>query len=71
MAAKTALQKADRSATRNRSRVASKAGAPTVALGSAQRVITQNLVNMAVVMAGSGIVLLGLLAAKHFQIASF
>jgi hypothetical protein len=30
-----------------------------------------NLVNMVVVMAGSGTVLLGLLAAKHFQLAPF
>jgi hypothetical protein len=29
------------------------------------------LINMVVVMAGSGTVLLGLLAAKHFQIAQF
>jgi hypothetical protein len=41
-----------------------------VAFISTKRVVAQNLLNMAMVMTGSGTVLLGLLAAKHFQIAS-
>jgi hypothetical protein len=71
MTAKTAPQKANRNGTSKKSKGASKAGASPVALSSAQRVITQNLINMVVVMAGLGTVLLGLLAARHFQIAHF
>jgi hypothetical protein len=48
-----------------------KAAAPRIASTSAKRVVVQNLINMAVVIAGSGTVLLGLLTAKHFQIARF
>jgi hypothetical protein len=62
MAAKTTSQKAKR-------KVASKLS--KVPPASALSMVTQNMVNMVVVMAGSGTVLLGLLAAKHFQIAQF
>jgi hypothetical protein len=71
MAAKTTSPKTKRKSGRLKPNGNSKAGPPAVALSSAQRVIMQNLVNMVVVMAGSGTVLLGLLAAKHFQIAQF
>jgi hypothetical protein len=53
------------------SRGDSKANSPPVVSTSARKVVAQNLVNMVVVMAGSGTVLLGLLAAKHFQITQF
>jgi len=61
MAAKTTPQKAKR---RNASK-ASKAN-PTPAAASALSMVAQNLINMVVVSAVSGTVLLGLLAAKHF-----
>jgi ribosomal protein L28 len=47
------------------------ASQPAFASASTKRVVAQNLINMVVVMAGSVTVLLGLLAAKHFQIAQF
>jgi hypothetical protein len=47
------------------------ASRPAFVSASTKSVVAQNLVNMVVVMAGSGTVLLGLLAAKHFQLAQF
>jgi hypothetical protein len=69
--ATTTPQKARRMASGPKSKGGSKAGAPAVVSTSARRVVAQNLINMVAVMAGSGTVLLGLLAAKHFQIAQF
>jgi hypothetical protein len=56
MSAKTTLQKAKRKK--------SKTGAPPAA--STISMAAQNLINMAIVFAVSGAVLLGFLAAKHF-----
>ncbi len=67
---KTASPKTKRKASGPKSKGNSEASRRVVAT-SARIVIAQNLVNMAVVIAGSGTVLLGLLAAKHFQIAQF
>jgi hypothetical protein len=61
MAAKTTPQKAKR---KNASKT-SKANPPPAA-ASALSMVTQNLINMVVVSAVSGTVLLGLLAARHF-----
>ena len=61
MAAKTTPQKAKRKSASK----ASKAN-PTPAAASALSMVAQNLINMVVVSAVSGTVLLGLLAAKHF-----
>jgi hypothetical protein len=58
MSAKTTLQKAKRKKSRAGSRPAYAASTISMA--------TRNLINMAVVFAVSGTVLLGLLAAKHF-----
>jgi hypothetical protein len=71
MAATTTSPKTKRKSGGLKPKGNSKAGPPAVALSSAQRVIMQNLVNMVMVMGSSGTVLLGLLAAKHFQIAHF
>jgi hypothetical protein len=70
MGAKTTAQTAKRKASGAKSKGGSKA-APPVVFTSARKIVAQNLVNMVVVMAGSGTVLLGLLAAKHFQLAQF
>jgi hypothetical protein len=43
-----------------------KTGPAAVASTSARTVVAQNLINMAVVAMGSGTVLLGLMAARHF-----
>jgi hypothetical protein len=58
MSAKTTLQKAKRKK--------SKTGAPPAYAASTVSMAAQNLINMAIVFAVSGTVLLGLLAAKHF-----
>jgi hypothetical protein len=71
MATKTTAKKTKRKASGPASKGGGKAGAPHIASTSAKRVVVQNLINMIVVMAGSGTVLLGLLAAKHFQITQF
>jgi hypothetical protein len=73
MAAKTTSPTTKRQARGPKSRGGTRksAGVAVVASISTKRVLAQNLVNMAVVMAGSGTVLLGLLAAKHFQLAQF
>jgi hypothetical protein len=73
MASKTTTQTAKRKAggATSKARTSTSAGAAPANSTSAQKVVAQNLINMVVVMAGSGTVLLGLLAAKHFQIAQF
>jgi hypothetical protein len=58
MSAKTPPQKSKRSKSKT-------SPAPAYAM-SALAVAAQNLINMVVVLAVSGTVLLGLLAAKHF-----
>ena len=63
MATKTTAQKAKRKASGAKSKGGSKAGQP-VASASAGKIVAQNLVNMVVVMARSGTVLLGLLARQ-------
>jgi hypothetical protein len=59
MAAKTTSQKPER-------KNASKTANPPPAAAAALSMVAQNLINMVVVSAVSGTVLLGLLAAKHF-----
>ncbi len=71
MAANTTPQKAKRKANGPKSKSTSKADPSPTAARMARKVVVQNLINMVVVMAGSGTVLLGLLAAKHFQLAQF
>jgi hypothetical protein len=73
MATKTRAQTAKRKASgaQSKARTSISASAASANSTSAQKVIGRNLINMVVVMAGSGTVLLGLLAAKHFQIAHF
>jgi hypothetical protein len=58
MAAKTTLQKSKRKK--------SKTSPPPAHASSTISIAAQNLINMAVVFAVSGTVLLGLLAARHF-----
>jgi hypothetical protein len=70
MAAKTTSPTTKRKASGAKSKGNSNAGPPVVST-SARTVVARNLVNMVVVMAGSGAVLLGLLTARHFQIAQF
>jgi hypothetical protein len=67
MAAKTTSQKAKRKSAGKRSKgTKRKPGPAAVASTSARTVVAQNLINMAVVAMGSGTVLLGLMAARHF-----